>query len=122
MMRKKVCSDILPHFVHCLSKNLTLRSTRTTPSGIIVAFSTIPPLHQFPFVEKTGSPYNAFSRVRFLLRQSGGSICHVGRGISHKICAREAIMREGISLQTRRELLQHLLPQYREASTVKKKS
>jgi len=31
-------------------------------------------------------------------------------------------MREGISLQTRRELLQHLLPQYREASTVKKKS
>ena len=29
-------------------------------------------------------------------------------------------MREGISLQTRRELLQHLLPQYREASTVKK--
>ena len=31
-------------------------------------------------------------------------------------------MREGISLQTRRELLQHMLPQYREASTVKKKS
>jgi hypothetical protein len=31
-------------------------------------------------------------------------------------------MREGISLQTRRELLQHLLPQYREAATVKKKS
>ena len=31
-------------------------------------------------------------------------------------------MREGISLQTRRELLQHLLPQYRGASTVKKKS
>ncbi len=31
-------------------------------------------------------------------------------------------MREGISLQTRRELLQHLLPQYREATTVRKKS
>src|SRR5438128_11559430 len=31
-------------------------------------------------------------------------------------------MREGSSLQTRRELLQHMLPQYREASTVKKKS
>jgi len=31
-------------------------------------------------------------------------------------------MREGISLQTRRELLQHLLPQYLQASTVKKKS
>ncbi len=31
-------------------------------------------------------------------------------------------MREGMSLQTRRELLQHLLPQYRQASTVKKKS
>jgi len=31
-------------------------------------------------------------------------------------------MREGISLQTRRALLQHMLPQYREASTVKKKS
>src|SRR2546429_1484308 len=30
-------------------------------------------------------------------------------------------MREGMSLQTRRELLQHMLPQYREASTVKKK-
>src|SRR5437763_2465984 len=58
--------------VHCLTKNLTLRSSRTTPSGIIVAFSTIAPLHQFPLVEKTGSPYNAFSRVRFLLKQSGG--------------------------------------------------
>jgi hypothetical protein len=31
-------------------------------------------------------------------------------------------MREGMSLQTRRELLEHMLPQYREASTVKKKS
>ena len=31
-------------------------------------------------------------------------------------------MREGISLQIRRELLQHMLPQYREASTVKNKS
>src|SRR3989440_8960418 len=31
-------------------------------------------------------------------------------------------MREGMSLQTRRALLQHMLPQYREASTVKKKS
>ena len=31
-------------------------------------------------------------------------------------------MREGMSHQTRRKLLEHLLPQYREASTVKKKS
>src|SRR2546423_14041937 len=31
-------------------------------------------------------------------------------------------MREGMSLQTRRELLQHMIPQYREASTVKRKS
>jgi len=31
-------------------------------------------------------------------------------------------MREEMSLQTRRELLQHMLPQYREAKTVKKKS
>ena len=31
-------------------------------------------------------------------------------------------MREGMSLQARRELLQHMLPQYRQATTVKKKS
>jgi hypothetical protein len=31
-------------------------------------------------------------------------------------------MREGISLQTRRAFLQHLLPQHREATTVKKRS
>jgi hypothetical protein len=31
-------------------------------------------------------------------------------------------MREGMSLQTRRALLQHILPQYHQASTVKKKS
>src|SRR2546427_6886342 len=31
-------------------------------------------------------------------------------------------MREGMSLQTRRELLEHMLPQYRKASSVKKKS
>jgi hypothetical protein len=30
------------------------------PLWIIVAFSTIPPLHQFPLAEKTGSLYNAF--------------------------------------------------------------
>src|SRR6266446_1789480 len=46
--------------LHCLTRNLTLRSSRNTPSGIIVAFSTIPPLHQFLLAEKTGSPYNAF--------------------------------------------------------------
>ena len=31
-------------------------------------------------------------------------------------------MEGGLRLQTRRELLQHVIPQYREASTVKKKS
>ena len=31
-------------------------------------------------------------------------------------------MRGGVSLQTRRELLQHMIPQYRRASSVKKKS
>ena len=31
-------------------------------------------------------------------------------------------MESGLSLQTRRELLQHVIPQYREASTIKKKS
>ena len=31
-------------------------------------------------------------------------------------------MREGISLQTRRELLQQVIPQYRKATTIKKKS
>jgi hypothetical protein len=49
---------ILTQHLHCLSRNLTVRSSRNTLSGIIVAFSTIPPLHQFPFAEKTGSLYN----------------------------------------------------------------
>jgi len=31
-------------------------------------------------------------------------------------------MRGGVSLQTRREFLQHMLPRYRKASSVKKKS
>ncbi len=31
-------------------------------------------------------------------------------------------MRGGVSLQTRREFLQHMLPRYRRASSVKKKS
>ena len=59
MMRKNVYSDILPHFVHCLTRNLTLCSPRNNLSGIIVAFSTLPPLHQFALAEKTGSLYNA---------------------------------------------------------------
>ena len=46
--------------LHCLSRNLTARSSRNTHSGIIVEFSTIPPLHQFSFTEKTGYRYNAF--------------------------------------------------------------
>ena len=56
------------------------------------------------------------------MRQSGGSICHFGRGVSHRTCVRETIMRAGVSLQTRREILQHMIPQYREASSVKRKS
>jgi hypothetical protein len=54
-MCKKVYSDILPHFLHCLIGNLTLRSSTSTASEITVAFSTLPPLHQFPFAEKTRS-------------------------------------------------------------------
>ena len=30
------------------------------PFWVIVAFSTIPPLRQFPLAEKTESPWNAF--------------------------------------------------------------
>jgi hypothetical protein len=41
--------------MHCLSRNLTVRSTRNTLLGIIISLSTIPPLHQFPFAEKTES-------------------------------------------------------------------
>ncbi len=35
---------------------------------------------------------------------------------------REAIVENGLSLQTRREFLQQVIPQYRAATTVKKKS
>jgi hypothetical protein len=54
-----------PWYVHCLNRNLTVRSSRNTLSGIIVAFSTIPPLHQFPFAEKTGSLYNVLKGSDF---------------------------------------------------------
>jgi hypothetical protein len=46
--------------MHCFSRNLTVRSSRNTPFRVIVAFSTIPMLRQFPLAEKTGSPWNAF--------------------------------------------------------------
>ena len=36
-------------------------------------------------------------------------------------CHKEANVEDGLRLQTRRELLQHMIPQYREASTVKRK-
>jgi hypothetical protein len=42
--------------VHCLIRNLTLRVSRNTLSGIIVTFSTNPPLLQSSL---TGSCYNA---------------------------------------------------------------
>ena len=41
---------------HCLTRNLTLHSSTNTASGNIVTFSTLSPLHQFPFAQKTGSP------------------------------------------------------------------
>jgi hypothetical protein len=46
--------------VHCLSRHPTVHASRNTPSGIILAFSTIPPLRQLPLAEKAGSPWNAF--------------------------------------------------------------
>ena len=33
--------DMVHNLMHCLSRNLTVRSSRTIPSGVIVAFSTI---------------------------------------------------------------------------------
>jgi len=70
-MCKNVYSDILPHFCvtpclrepHCLTRNLTLRSSRNTTSANHLAFSTKPPLHGLPFAKKTVSTENAFQEV-----------------------------------------------------------
>jgi hypothetical protein len=45
-----------------------------------------------------------------------------GKGTLHKIFPREATVESELSLQTRREFLRHMIPQYRKATTVKKKS
>jgi len=49
--------------VHCLSRNLTLRSSRNTLTGITVAFSITLLLHQYPPAETTGSYYNGQATV-----------------------------------------------------------
>jgi len=48
---------------HCLTRNLTLRSSRNTTSANHLAFSTKPPLHGLPFAKKTVSTENAFQEV-----------------------------------------------------------
>src|SRR5690348_5987418 len=45
-----------------------------------------------------------------------------GKGTLHKIFPREAHVESELSLQTRREFLLSMIPQYRKATTVKKKS
>ena len=47
---------------------------------------------------------------------------HVGKGISLRRVPREAHVESGLSLQTRRELLQQMISQYCQATTVKMKS
>ena len=49
-------------------------------------------------------------------------LCHLDRGVSHRKFPREANVEGGLRLHTRRTLLQQVIPKYREASTVKKKS
>jgi hypothetical protein len=51
-----------------------------------------------------------------------GILGHVSKGVSPRIFLKEANVESGLSLQTRRELLQQVIPPYREAKTVKKKS
>jgi hypothetical protein len=46
------------------------------PSGIIVVFSTVQLLYQFPLAEKTRNPYRALKRSDSELRQPEDS--HVG--------------------------------------------
>ena len=46
----------LLELAHCLTRNLTVHSSTNTAFGNIVTFSTLSPLHQFPFAQKTGSP------------------------------------------------------------------
>ena|SRR5438132_197793 len=53
----------LPFQPHCLTRNLTLRSSRNTTSANHLAFSTKPPLHGLPFAKKTVSTENAFQEV-----------------------------------------------------------
>ena len=68
----------------------------------------------------TGCRYNALKRSDSWLRQPGDS--HDGLHILHKGMPREANVESGLSLQTRRAFLQQVIPQYRKATTVKKKS
>jgi hypothetical protein len=50
------------------------------------------------------------------------NLSHLGRGVWHRIVSREANVESGLSLQTKRAFLQQVISQYREATTVKKKS
>jgi len=58
-MCRKVYSDILPRFVHCLSKNLTLCSFRNTFSADQCLIFNQPTPALLSLAKKTGSPYSA---------------------------------------------------------------
>jgi len=46
----------------------------------------------------------------------------ISRGVSPRIFPKEANVERGLRLQTRRAFLRQVIPQYRKAKTVKKKS
>jgi hypothetical protein len=116
---RNASSDYLPHFRALPHQESDFAFFRNLLSRIIVAFSTIPSLHQFPSPKRQEAP------IMWCKGQIPGEATRdprVGRVNSHRIVLREANVESGLSLQTRRELLQQVISQYREATTVKKKS
>src|SRR5437762_8537591 len=116
MLREKVSSDILPHFAHCLTKIFLC----PLQASLFLRFCT--GLSSKPATSLIRSGAGAEQGiVREKEEDSsrgkqGGVVCRLHQQIARCTFPEEGSVAKSLRYQARREVLQQMAPQYRQAS------
>ena len=112
--------DILPS--HCALPQLESDSAffkKLSFCGSVLSLQSAHHCTDFPSLKTQEAPIMC---CKGQIPAEASRVSRVSRGISRRIVPREANVESGLSLQTRHAFLQQVIPQYCQATTVKKKS
>src|SRR5439155_10030495 len=120
--RKKMYSDILPQFAHCLTKIFLcpLQASLFLQFCSGLSFWAAASLISSKAGEADG--IRERERGRFFMRQTRGGVCRLHKQIARYASPEERRVEKSLSYQARREVLQQVAAQYGEASSSQKRT